>query len=137
MACADRRSHAASQSASHFRLRMTRSEISVILIGVGLFVFAVSALADVLQFGTSEGFGWRQKTGLALAAMLVLTGSLFGVLMLVVTGVFIGGVTLLADFFAFGSNPGFGIHQMIGSAIGVVILAVGVHAVKKPTGKPK
>lgn len=137
MACADRRSQAARQSASHFRLRMTRSEFGTVLIGVGLFVFAVSALADILQFGTSEGFGWQQDIGLALAVMLTLTGSLFGVLMLVVIGIFIGSVTLLADFLAFGSNPGFGIQQMIGSAIGAVILAVGVIAVRKPTRKPK
>ena len=60
-----------------------------------------------------------------------------GVLMLVVIGVFIGSVTLLADFLAFGSHPGFGTQQMIGSAIGAVILAVGLHAVRKPTRKPK
>lgn len=132
MACADRRSQSARESASHFRLRMTRSEIGGALIGVGLFVFTVSAFADVLQFGMSEGFGWHQSVGLALAAMLTLTGSLFGVLTLVMIGVFIGSVTLLADFLAFGSNPGFGIQQMIGSTIGAVILAVGFRAVRKP-----
>jgi len=137
MACADRRSQSVRESASHFRLRMTRSEIGGVLIGVGLFAFSVSAFADVLQFGTSEGFGWQQDVGLALAAMLTLTGSLFGVLMLVVIGVFIGSVTLLADFLAFGSHPGFGTQQMIGSAIGAVILAAGLHAVRKPTRKAK
>lgn len=131
MACADRRSRSARQSTSRLSLRMTRPETGVILIAVGLFVFGVSALADVLQFGSSEGFGWQQDVGLALAAIFMLTGSLFGVMMLVVIGVFIGSLTLLADFVSFGSNPGFGVQQLAGSLIGAVILAVGLRTLRK------
>lgn len=137
MACADQRSQSEHRFRSHFRLRMTRTEIGGILTGLGLFVLTVSALADVLQFGTSEGFGWQQDVGLGLAAVLTLTGSLFGVLVLVVIGVFVGSVTILADFLAFGSNPGFGIQQQIGSAIGAVVLAIGLVAMRKTTRKPK
>ena len=92
------------------------------MLAIGLFVFTLSALADLFQFGSSEGFGWKQGTGLILAAVLAMMGSLFGVLVLVVIGVVVGLLTLLADFFSFGSNPGFGVQQKLGSFVGAIIL---------------
>lgn len=136
MACADRRAQAAG-AGPRFRLSMTRADVGGILIAVGLFVLALSAFADFLKFGGSEGFGWKQGAGLVLAGMLALTGSVFGVLMFLVIGVVIGTLTLLADVLAFGSNDGFGIQQLLGTIIGAVILIVGLRLVaRSPRGKP-
>ena len=132
MTCADVRSRMVCQQGSRFRFRMTRTEIGVILIAVGLFTLAVSSLADVLRFGANKGFGWQQDVGLGLAAVLTLTGSLFGVLALVVIGIFVGCITLMADFLAFGSNPGFGIQQVLGTLLGALVLAVGLRIKQKP-----
>ena len=102
-----------------------------ILISVGLFVFAVSSLADFLKFGSGEGFGWKQEAGLALAGMLALTGSFVGVLMLIVIGIVIGTLTLLADLLAFGSNAGFGIQQLLGSLFGLAVTVTGLRIVSR------
>ena len=129
--CADRRARSGGEPGQRFRLRLTRTDMGGILISVGLFVFAVSSLADLLKFGSGEGFGWKQEAGLALAGMLALTGSVFGVLMLIVIGVVIGTLTLLADLLAFGSNAGFGIQQLIGSLIGLAVMMAGLRIVSR------
>lgn len=105
------------------------------MLAIGLFVFTVSALADLLQFGNSEGFGWQQGAGLILAAVLAMMGSLFGVLALVVIGVVIGLLTLLADFFSFGSHPEFGVQQILGSFVGAILMLVGLRLIRRPGGK--
>ena len=101
------------------------------MLAIGLFVFTLSALADLFQFGSSEGFGWKQGTGLILAAVLAMMGSLFGVLVLVVIGVVVGLLTVLADFFSFGSNPGFGVQQKLGSFVGAIILLLGLRTMRR------
>ena len=66
-----------------------------------------------------------------LAAVLTMMGSLFGVLVLVVIGVVVGLLTVLADFFSFGSNPGFGVQQKLGSFVGAIILLLGLRTMRR------
>lgn len=129
--CADRRSLSARRTHQQLSLGLKQTEVGAILVALGLFVFGVSALADLLQFGSSDGFGWRQGAGLILAGLLALMGSVVGVLVLVVIGAIIGVLTLLADFLAFGSNAGFGIQQQIGVLMGSMILLAGLRVMRR------
>ena len=46
-----------------------------VIAAVGLMMLVISLLADLLAFGGSEGFGWRQLLGVALAGVMVLIGA--------------------------------------------------------------
>ncbi len=45
-----------------------------ILIGVGVLLVLISALADSLGLGRSPGFGWRQTLGVVVGALVILGG---------------------------------------------------------------
>ena len=44
------------------------------LIGVGVLVVFISALADSLGLGRSPGFGWAQTLGVVVGALVILGG---------------------------------------------------------------
>jgi hypothetical protein len=45
-----------------------------ILIGVGVLLVLISALADTLGLGRSPDFGWRQTLGVVIGALVILGG---------------------------------------------------------------
>jgi uncharacterized membrane protein len=58
--------------------------------------------------------------------MLVLTAALIRVPTLMVIGLLTGSLTILADMFRFGQEQGFGWHQMLGTILGITLLAAGL-----------
>ena len=90
-----------------------------VLAAVGLMMLVISLLADVLAFGSSEGFGWRQFVGVALAGVMVLIGAAMWVPTLLAVGLIGLAMTILADWLAFGSAGGFGWHQALGCLVRV------------------
>ena len=120
---------------SHEALRVAPGQgvnRAAILMSVGLFVLALSGLADVLAFGSHEGFGWRQGLGLGLAGVLVLTGAMMRIQTLFVIGLIIGLLTLLADWLGFGDAPGFGWQQISGSLLGAALIVIGLLVGRTP-----
>jgi hypothetical protein len=101
-------------------------DAAIVVTTTGLLVLVTSVLADPLGFGSSEGFGWQQWTGVAVAAILTLIGAIMRVSTLLVVGLIIGGVTILADWLGLGSAEGFGWQQILGSALGVLLIAIGL-----------
>jgi uncharacterized membrane protein len=99
---------------------------SAILLTVGAVVLGISLFADQLRFGNSEGFGLKQYFGMSVAVMLVLTAALIRVPTLMVIGLLTGSLTILADMFRFGQEQGFGWHQMLGTILGITLLAAGL-----------
>ena len=99
---------------------------SAILISVGFVVLMISALADWLAFGDSSGFGWKQYAGVLLAAVLILTASIVRISTLMVIGLLTAMLTMLADLFQFGHDKGFGLHQILGIVLGVVMIVAGI-----------
>ena len=99
---------------------------AAILLCVGLFVLVISAAADWLAFGSSEGFGWKQLLGLGMAGILLLIGALVRIPTLSVIGLFIGLLSVLADWLGFGNAEGFGWQQMAGCALGAALMALGL-----------
>ena len=97
-----------------------------ILILMGSFVAILSLFADWFAFGRSAGFGWRQMMGMGLAGLIFLLGAIIRVPALIITGAAMGMLTLLADQLGFGSNPGFGWHQRIGTVIGLTMILAGL-----------
>jgi hypothetical protein len=89
-------------------------------------VLVTSAAADWFAFGSSEGFGWKQLLGLGLAGILLLIGALVRIPALSVIGLFIGLLTVLADWLGFGNAEGFGRQQMAGCALGAALMALGL-----------
>lgn len=99
---------------------------SALLISVGLFVLAISVFAEVLGFGSDEGFGWQQLVGLTVAGVLVLSGATIRIPTIVAIGLMIGGITILADYMDIGGKEGFGYKQIIGAALGGLLALAGV-----------
>ena len=97
-----------------------------VVISIGLFVLGISLLADVLDFGSHKGFGWKQLTGMGVAGTLVLAGAVVRVPTVLVIGLITGALALLADWSAFGSSPGFGWQQTSGSLAGAALIAIGL-----------
>jgi len=98
---------------------------AAVLLVVGLFILMISLFADVLAFGRSEGFGWQQQAGLALAAVLVLTAALMRIPTVLVIGLMIGAITVLADWLGLGNTEGFGMQQIAGSLLGLFLIGAG------------
>ncbi len=110
--CADRQDMSAAS-------RKRRFNPGAVLAAVGLMMLVISLLADVLAFGGSEGFGWRQLLGVALAGVIVLIGAAMWVPTLLAVGLIGLVMTILADWLAFGSSEGFGWQQALGCLVGV------------------
>ncbi len=106
---------------------------SAILISVGLVSLFLSVFADWLGFGRSEGFGWKQDIGLVAAAVLVLTAAIVRIPTMLIIGVFTGALSILADLFQFGHERGFGWHQMMGTAFGIVLIGAGILESRRQT----
>lgn len=102
-----------------------RVELGAVMAGMGAFVVAVSLSAQLLAFGSSAGFGWRQMAGLVVAGMLVLVAALFRSLTLVAIGVMIGLMCLEGDRLAFASAAHALWQRLIAAAAGMVLLLVG------------
>jgi hypothetical protein len=98
-----------------------------ILICVGVFTLAITLFADQIGFGQESGFGWKQDIALALGAILVAAGALLRIATLLVIGVIIAVLTLLADWLRLGSVEGFGLKQLTGSLLGVVLIVAGLY----------
>src|SRR5262249_9659836 len=96
-----------------------------ILISVGVITLLLSVFADQLKFGNSQGFGFKQDLGLAMAMICVFTAALIRVPTLLVIGVLGGGLTVLADVLQFGHDPGFGWHQQLGTLVGATLVLCG------------
>lgn len=96
-----------------------------ILMSVGAVILVLSVLADYLKFGGSAGFGPKQEIGVGVAIVCFFTAALVRVPTLMVIGVFAGSLTILADVFQFGHDPGFGWHQGLGTFVGVTLLGTG------------
>ncbi len=100
--------------------------LGAVLAAVGLMILVISLLADVLAFGSSEGFGWRQLLGVALAGVMVLIGAAMWVPALLAVGLIGVAMTVLADWLAFGSSDGFGWQQILGCLVGVCLAFGGI-----------
>jgi uncharacterized membrane protein len=103
-----------------------RRNHAALLILVGLIILVLSIGADFFAFGQAEGFGWKQMTGVFCGVALLVLGAITRTQMVVVTGLIMGGLTLLADQLSFGSSPGFGWHQMLGTLLGGVLVLAGL-----------
>ena len=98
---------------------------AAILTSVGVVVVLLSALADYLGFGSAGEFGWKQNSGIVLAIILMSIAAVMRVPTILVIGLLTGVITALADWTEFGSSPGFGIRQMLGVLLGIVLIALG------------
>lgn len=105
--------------------RDRRLDHAAVLVAVGFSILFISVFADVLAFGGSEGFGWKQWAGMALAGILVMVGVAMWIPTVLVIGLFVGGLTALADYLGFGNASGFGLQQIGGALLGLGMVMVG------------
>ena len=103
-----------------------RSALAAVIITVGLYIVALSTLADILEFGGSAGFGLMQSAGLIVAGIILLLGAITKAPALLIIGLITGVLALLADWLAFGSSTGFGWQQKTGTVLGLALTLVGV-----------
>ena len=102
------------------------SGIAALPIVVGGFLLTLSLFADRLAFGSSEGFGSLQWTGVVLAGIIMLLGAVARAPIFVMIGLIAGILATLADWLAFGSAQGFGWQQILGCAAGALLIATGI-----------
>lgn len=107
---------------------------SAILSSVGVAMILLSVFADWLGFGKTPGFGWKQDIGVVLAGILVLVATVVRIPTLLAIGVLTGILSLLADAFHFGDDPGFGWHQVVGVFFGAVLMAAGILEARRKPG---
>lgn len=98
---------------------------SAVVMVIGAHILFLSLTADWFPVGASEGFGWRQASGVLLGIAVVFCGALIRIPTLLVIGGGIGGISLLADWLELGGAEGFGTQQRLGTAIGAAMLLVG------------
>ena len=99
--------------------RTRRLNPGAVLAAVGLMMLVISLLADVFAFGSSDGFGWRQLVGVALAGVMILIGAAVWVPTLLAVGLISMVMAIIADWLAFGSAEGFGWQQTLGCLVGL------------------
>lgn len=99
---------------------------AAILLSVGVIVLLLSLLADVLKFGQEKGFGWKQQSGILVGGILVLSAALLRIPTLLVIGLVAAALSTLADHLGFGSGEGFGSHQILGVAAGILLIVAGL-----------
>ncbi|MBN1490177.1 MAG: hypothetical protein JXA69_09685 [Phycisphaerae bacterium] len=92
----------------------------------GAVVVFLSVFADRLAFGGKEGFGWRQLSGLVIAAILIGAGGALQIRTVFVVGLIAAVLAFLADWLGFGNAPGFGRQQLMGTALGMLLVASGI-----------
>lgn len=106
---------------------------SVILISVGVIIVLLSALADRRNVASTPGFGWKQDIVVVLSGLLVVIATLLRIPTLAVIGLLAGVLSLLADVFQFGSDPGFGWYQMGGLFAGLITASIGMQMARRKT----
>jgi hypothetical protein len=100
--------------------------VGAVVMCVGGMMLVISLFADQLAFGHArQGFGQWQISGVLTAAVLVGVGAAMKIPTMMIVGVFEGFLASLADWLDFGSSPGFGRSQWIGSALGGLLVVVG------------
>ncbi len=102
-----------------------RSGWAAIFITFGAMTTLLSVFADPLALGTSETFGWKQRTALIAAGILVLLGAVVRAQTLFMIGTFWAALALLADWLHLGSDPGFGLQQITGMILGLIAMFIG------------
>ena len=102
------------------------SALASVIIAVGLYIVAISSLADYLEFGRSAGFGFVQRAGLIVAGIVFILGAIAKAPTLLIIGLITCVLDLLADWLAFGSSAGFGWQQKTGTGLGLVLVLTGV-----------
>ena len=111
--------------------RKRRFNPGAVLAAVGLMTLVISLFADVLAFGSSEGFGWRQLLGVSLAGVMILIGAAMWVPTLLAVGLIGVVMTILADSLAFGNAEGFGWQQILGCLVGVGLAFAGLDLARR------
>jgi hypothetical protein len=96
---------------------------AAVIAAAGAVLLTLSLFADWFKFGDMAGFGWHQAAGVMLGGLLVLLGAVARAPTLLFIGIVTGALSLLADWLAFGSSEGFGWQQMLGTGLGIMLLA--------------
>ena len=83
-----------------------------LLLGLVSVVFGVlGVFGDSLLPEVHAGFGWYQRLGVGLGALLVLTGTLLRVDLIALSGAFLFAGSICADWFGLVHSPGIGWKQ--------------------------
>lgn len=53
---------------------MSNPVFAWIVIGAGVLLVVIAAFADPLGFGRAPGFGWQQRLGVIIGAVVILAG---------------------------------------------------------------
>lgn len=115
----------------HDGQRDPRLVIGALLVVVGLMVLIISVGADFFAFGRGTGFGWKQMAGVVCGAVLLFVGTILRAESVAVVGLIMAGITFLADYLGFGSTPGFGGQQLVGTILGAALTLAGLAIARK------
>jgi hypothetical protein len=106
--------------------RERRLNHSAVLVVSGIFILGFSLLADQVEAGRSAGFGWKQILTLSLGLVMAGAGTLIRATMLLTIGGAMVTVGVLALWMRLGDGSGFGIKQITGVAVGLLVIFGGL-----------
>lgn len=95
---------------------------AAIVAAVGLIVLLMSVAADYLRFGKEVGFGSHQQLGVIIGIILLILGAVARAGSIITIGASAVALSVVADWVGFGSSPGFGAQQLLGTVLGVGML---------------
>jgi hypothetical protein len=95
------------------RPRGPRLRVSSLVALAGIVVGVVGVFGELLVPEGHAGFGWYQRCGVALGAVFMLVGTLMRADLIALTGAFLFGAALCADWLGITRAPGVGWKQQI------------------------
>ncbi len=104
----------------------SRLSLPVLLCLAALVLGLAGGASDLLISGSSPGFGWYQRVGVIVGAVVLLLGVLMRVDVIALAGVFVFGGALCWDWFGVYGSPGLGWKQQTTLLIAILLLAVAV-----------
>lgn len=111
--------------------RRNRVGDAAVFIVLGVVVLGMSVLADAVRLGATDGFGKQQWGALLAGGLLLLLGAVTRARTLLVLGCVTVILAALADLLALGGASGYGVHQMLGSLLGVALILAGTRFARK------
>lgn len=104
----------------------SRLSFAFLLFFVGIFVVILGAWGDCFGIHDSSGFGWYQRTGIAIGGFVLLLGAMFRVEAMAVIGAVVFGLAALSDVFGLGDSAGIGWKQQLLIVIGLALALTGL-----------
>lgn len=100
----------------------------------GALVALLGVSADQIVPAGSDGFGWRQWSGLLTGALFITLGAMLRVDIVGIAGAALSAIAILADVLGNAGSPGIGWKQSLAIIGGIGFVAIGLKLRQREAG---